>query len=189
MTELKITKWVHKNFSIRVGNKLIRLITGKCLERHAIFVNCLDENHQKRFFPVGVEYHFYEIRDMNYWYEYSQYYNVSQGSLDCCSDTIVGMHYIQSNEMLLLDYLIYQVHPFGLEKNLTEKLSSKLSLYDVVKASEVESFLVPLFEERRRLLRLKIINHTLNAEIERINEMSSFDLMSFDENENEFIDQ
>ena len=122
---------------------------------HAILVDCRDENHQKRFFPVGVMYHFHRHRDMHYWYEYSQYYNVSQGSLDCCSDTIVGMHYIHSNEMLLFDYLIYQVHPFGLEKNLTEKLPSKLPLDDVMKASEVESFMVPIFEERRRFLRLR----------------------------------
>ena len=178
ITELKITKWVHKKFIIRVCNKLVRLITGKCLEGHAIFVASFDENHQKRFFPTGVEHHFHKDRDMKYWYDYSQYYNVSQGSLDCCSDTIVGMHYIQSKEMLFLEYLIYQVHPFGLEKNLTEKLPSKLPLYDVAEASKRESYLVPLFEERRRLLRLRIINQTLNAEIEKISKMSSIDLMS-----------
>ena len=122
---------------------------------------------------------------MKYWYDYSQYYNVSQGSLDCCSDTIVGMHYIESNEMLLLDYLIYKVHPFGLEKNLTEKLPSKLPFDDVMKASEGKSYKEQIFEERRRFLRLQRKHRTTTTgddqkkkkRLRIINKLTSEELM------------
>lgn len=42
--------------------------------------------------------------------------------------------------MYLNEYLIYHVHPFGIEKNLTETLPRKLSLNEIIAASDAKSF-------------------------------------------------
>jgi hypothetical protein len=52
----------------------------------------------------------------------------------------VEMHYIKPNEMRMLEYFIYNLHPFGLEKNLTETLPKKLSIEEIVEASDKRSF-------------------------------------------------
>lgn len=125
-------------------------ILGSCLEGHATFVDfCRDEKHQKRFFPVVVEEHFNKERDMSYWYYQYLFYNASQGSLDCCSDTVAGQHYILAPEMHFLESIVYNVHPFGLEKNSTEKLPRKLTFKEVVEAGESESYLVEYFHKQK----------------------------------------
>lgn len=113
---------------------------GKCLENHTIFTDERDELLQKRFFPVGIVEHFNELNPNNsYWYTESLYYDSKYGNIDCCSDTAVNFHYISPMEMYKLDYLIYNVHPFGLEKNLTESIPRKFSLNEIIKASDIRS--------------------------------------------------
>ena len=113
---------------------------GKCFENQTIFVDERDENKEKRFFPVGIMEHF-GIKDENitYWYNDMQYYESKYGGIECCSKTIVNLHYITPNEMYMLDYLIYNVHPFGLEKNSTKLFNKKIPLEDIVKASDIDS--------------------------------------------------
>lgn len=79
------------------------------------------------------------LYDGSRWYFDYSYFNVPQGSLDCCSDTIIGMHYIDFMEIKLLENLIYNVHPFGISKNLSEKLPQKLELQKIIEASNVQS--------------------------------------------------
>lgn len=43
-------------------------------------------------------------------------------------------------EMYFLEYAIYHVHPFGMQKNLSESLPRKLSLQETMKASDIKSF-------------------------------------------------
>lgn len=112
---------------------------GKCLTHSAIQVDERDDNLQKRFFPGGLPPHLTPEKDPTYWYDNSQYYDVPQGSLACCSDTPAGFHYVTPTEMYLLDYLTRQVHPFGIEKNLTESLPRKLTLKEILRASDIES--------------------------------------------------
>lgn len=112
---------------------------GKCLTNSAIFVDERDDNHQKRFFPTGVEDHFRQEFNMEYWYSQYQYYQVPQGNLSCCSDTPAAFHYISPQEMYSLDFLIMHVHPFGLDKNLTEELPKKIKLEQIIKAADAES--------------------------------------------------
>lgn len=91
-----------------------------------------------RFFPVSIETHMKPERDPDYWYFKYLYYNVSQGSLDCCSDTIAGLHYIPPKEMYMLDYLIYHVNPFG--NALSEdKEPPKIPLAEILRRSNEKS--------------------------------------------------
>lgn len=124
---------------------------GVCLTNFAIFIDARDEKNEKQIFPVGVEQHMsFHEPDMNYWYYRNMWRNVTQGGLGCCSDIYIGSHYISTKEMNLLEFLIYHSHPFGLEKNLTEALPRKLSLKEIVKASDAKSIFSPNYEEHER---------------------------------------
>jgi hypothetical protein len=39
-----------------------------------------------------------------------------------------------------LEYLIYHVHPLGLDKNSTEKLPRKLELREIIAASDIKGW-------------------------------------------------
>lgn len=121
---------------------------GECLAHHAIFVDCRDELHQKRFFPVGVEEHMRKKVDPKYWYTERVYYNITQGNIDCCSETSAEYHYINPREIRVLDYYIYKVHPFGIDDHLTEVLPQKLSLKEIIEASDANSS-APLFKKHQ----------------------------------------
>lgn len=127
----------------------------------ALSVDCRDDRKQKRFFPVGVGAHFRRKMDMKYWYFKYIFYNSTQGNLDCCSDTIAGMHYIDPKEMHLLDYLIYHVHPFGLEKNITECPPKRLKIQNIKAASKTESFrrIYEREKQLKRKLKKKLKHH------------------------------
>lgn len=118
------------------------VLVGRCLQKHAIFIDARDSKNQKQIFPVGIEEHVKkpEKVDMNFWYWQYLWRNVSQDGLDCCSDVYIGCHYVSPREMYALQYLIYEVHPFGMSKNLTEQLPRKLSLDEIVNASDVASY-------------------------------------------------
>jgi glycoprotein-N-acetylgalactosamine 3-beta-galactosyltransferase len=109
------------------------------LERSAIAVDERDEALGKRFFPAGVKEHLKKEKDPKYWYDISQYYEVSQGNLSCCSDTPASFHYIPPREMFMLEYLTRYVHPFGLDKSSSESLPRKLKLKEILYKSDVES--------------------------------------------------
>jgi glycoprotein-N-acetylgalactosamine 3-beta-galactosyltransferase len=113
---------------------------GKCLQHHALAIDGRDSLHQQRFFPLGVERHMKKSVNKTFWYQKYQWFNVTQGSTKCCSDTLAAAHYIKPKEMIFLEYLIYHLHPFGLEKNLTESLPKKLSLQEVIKEADVRSY-------------------------------------------------
>ena len=91
-----------------------------------------------RFFPLTVEEHFKAERDTDFWYFNNLYYNVTQGSLDCCSDTVAGLHYIDPTEMYMLDYLIYRVNPYGVEQP-DDKKPPKFALAEIIRRSNEKS--------------------------------------------------
>lgn len=136
----KFVEVIARNESIcQVNAGAEDMAMGRCLKHSAIFVDARDEVHEKRFFPVGVEEHMKESVDPNYWYTMNQYYHVTQGRLNCCSETSTEYHYISAHEMYLLHYFIYDVHPFGIDDHSTETLPRKLSLQEIIAASDAKS--------------------------------------------------
>lgn len=121
-------------------HSLVFIVLGRCLKGLALFVNDHDEFNQKRFFPYSLEAHFEKKLDPNTWYSDYLWKNVTPGGLQCCSDTFVEMHYVLPDEMQALEFLIYHLHPFGLQKNLTEKLPRKFSLNEIIETSDQRSF-------------------------------------------------
>ena len=81
------------------------------------FVDCRDEEQKKRFFPVGVLKHMEKKSRHDRWYWDRTYLEAPTGFHNCCSDTIIGMHYVKPLKMNAYEYFIYHVHPFGLNKN------------------------------------------------------------------------
>lgn len=135
------TKLMHDKKSCKIndeGSEDAEL--GLCLQNATLFVDERDELMQKRFFPAGVEEHLNQkTENISYWYYEMLYYDSKFGGLQCCSDVPIGFHYIPPLEMYLIDFLIYRVHPFAIDKNSTETLPRKISFDEIVKASDVES--------------------------------------------------
>lgn len=107
----------------------------------AIKVDCRDEKKQKRFFPIGIEEHLVPMKTVvsEWWYQKNLYYRAAQGNLNCCSDTSAGFHYINAYEMIGLEYLTRKVFPFGMDNHQSETLPRKLSLNEIIQASDVDS--------------------------------------------------
>lgn len=128
------------------------LLVGQCLNKYAIFIDARDSKNQKQIFPVGVAEHLqFKEPDMNYWYYRNLWRNVTQGGLECCSDVYIGSHYIPPREMYLMQFIVYQLHPFGIQKNLTESLPRKLSLDEIIAASDMKSIYSPNYLEHERI--------------------------------------
>ena len=121
------------------SRSLICDLTGNCLTNTSIFVDTRDNFEQARFLMFGVE-RYYKIYGPDDWFVEKAFYDVRRDTLDCCSDTPVGFHYIKNvHEIFLLEYLIYNVHPFGRDKNSTEALPEKLTLSKILAAADVPS--------------------------------------------------
>lgn len=113
---------------------------GQCLNKFAIFLDARDDKNQKQLFPIGVETHMQKNElDKSFWYTQYLWRNVTQGGLGCCSDVYIGSHYVSPKEMYFMHFLIYNFHPYGTEKNLTEKFPRKLSLEEIINASDNKS--------------------------------------------------
>lgn len=125
---------------------------GECLKKYSIFLDARDDKNQKQIFPLGVELHMKDAElDLTSWYAQYLWRNVTQGGLECCSDVYIGSHYVRPVEMYLMHFLIYNLHPFGLAKNLTEKFPRKLSLEEIIKASDNKSVFGSNYIEHERI--------------------------------------
>lgn len=115
-------------------------ILGNCLTNKSIFVDTRDNSQQSRFLMFGVLKYFPVNYDPTSWFFEKSYYDVQHQTLSCCSDVPVGFHYIKdTHEMYFLEYLNYQVHAFGINKNLNEIIPDKLTLDEILIAADMES--------------------------------------------------
>lgn len=48
---------------------------------------------------------------------YNSCFSISKG-MECCSDRAITYHYVTPDMMIILEYLIYRVRPYGEDSNL-----------------------------------------------------------------------
>ncbi|XP_058458024.1 glycoprotein-N-acetylgalactosamine 3-beta-galactosyltransferase 1-like isoform X1 [Malaya genurostris] len=89
---------------------------GRCME----YVNVTagdsrDLFGRKRFLPLEPAFHLTSnpSDDPDFWYKYYSFYEPFYG-IKCCSDMAISFHYIHGPQMHVIDYLIYSIHPYGL---------------------------------------------------------------------------
>lgn len=104
-----------------------------------VFVDDRDDKKQKRFLSYGVEHHFKAEKDLSHWYFDQMFYDVEQG-LNCCSETVIEIHDLKNiKEIYLIEYLVYHVDVFGMDKSKNEKLPRRLSIDELLAMANIQS--------------------------------------------------
>ncbi|KAL1494987.1 hypothetical protein ABEB36_010483 [Hypothenemus hampei] len=93
---------------------------GRCLESVGVKAgDSRDKQGRSTFLPLYVTSFLIPgqiPKDMWFWsYTYYPFHN----DMNCCSDNLISIHYVNPNDMYLLEYLIYHVKPFGFSYNNT----------------------------------------------------------------------
>ncbi|CEF66034.1 Glycoprotein-N-acetylgalactosamine 3-beta-galactosyltransferase 1 [Strongyloides ratti] len=96
---------------------------GKCLQNVGVVAgDSRDSNGYHRFFPLQPNFYLNPTLKYNdFWIWKYTYYPMKTGK-KCCNDYTISFHYIDSNLIYVMDYLIYNLRPFGqfseFDKNL-----------------------------------------------------------------------
>jgi glycoprotein-N-acetylgalactosamine 3-beta-galactosyltransferase len=107
---------------------------GYCMERLGCRgIDTRDSFGRNRFLPLQLERHlqlgppsdqfwfwdyiFYPVKDASVFNvttsQTSDLFWILTQGFDCCSDTAIGFHKVQPEQMYLFEYLIYHVNPYG----------------------------------------------------------------------------
>ncbi|KAH1015857.1 hypothetical protein HUJ04_007177 [Dendroctonus ponderosae] len=91
---------------------------GKCLEAVGVEAGDSRDNEGRSTFLPLFATDFLNLKAMkkDFWFWSYSYYPFKSG-MDCCSDNLISVHYVSTQNMYLLEYLIYHVKPFGLSYN------------------------------------------------------------------------
>ncbi|KAK3893063.1 hypothetical protein Pcinc_003109 [Petrolisthes cinctipes] len=85
---------------------------GKCLDNIGVMAgDSRDSLTRGRFFPFTPATHLFG--GVPKWYLDYVYYKPDTG-LDCCSDTAVTFHYVDTHKLYELEYLLYHLRPYGI---------------------------------------------------------------------------
>ncbi|KAG0727849.1 Glycoprotein-N-acetylgalactosamine 3-beta-galactosyltransferase 1 [Chionoecetes opilio] len=85
---------------------------GKCLDNVGVMAgDSRDSLARGRFFPFTPSTHL--MGGVPQWYNDYVYYKPDTG-LECCSDTAVTFHYVDTSKMYMLEYLLYHLRPYGI---------------------------------------------------------------------------
>ncbi|XP_039502562.1 glycoprotein-N-acetylgalactosamine 3-beta-galactosyltransferase 1 [Drosophila santomea] len=114
---------------------------GRCLAGVAVVGgDSRDEHGLSRFVPFS-PLHWYPQPPE--WYQPLLYYTSPDNSSDCCSNTAISFHYNNAQEFYVLDYIIYKLRVFGLNRELGQLpkkkgISKPTLIYFQAKTAELD---------------------------------------------------
>lgn len=84
---------------------------GICLEAAGVQAgDTRDAKGRPTFLPLSPFYLLSQTKiDENFWYTKYQFYGPPKPGKDCCSDEPIAFHYIEPDQMRLIDWLLYDV--------------------------------------------------------------------------------
>lgn len=88
---------------------------GRCMETLNVTAgDTRDSNGLGRMFVFPLNDHLLSGIPEDFWYWKYLYYPTNMNN-DCCSNRTISFHYVEPEHMRMLDFLIYDLKPFGLK--------------------------------------------------------------------------
>ncbi|KAL5277677.1 C1GALT1.2 family protein [Megaselia abdita] len=86
---------------------------GRCLQNlNVTAIDTRDRNGKGRMFPLAPGKHLSKMSHSDSWYSRNSRYPFKVGK-NCCSSRTISFHYVTPEAMHIMDFLIYELNPFG----------------------------------------------------------------------------